>query len=519
MTILRDRWEAGGATCSRTGRSKTPSQSPTHLSEKAPAREPSLVSALADAAPLGNVRHNLILIKGAGVHSVNPTTGELFASFTETSSGSVATHIETASLLQQEWMLTPLSARSERLIRLAEVLEARSEVLAVLMANEMGKPVTQGRAEVDKCAWACRYYADEAEMILADEHTATGRTASYVAYRPLGVILAVMPWNFPLWQVIRFLAPALMGGNGGILKHASNVTGCAIAIDEMVVEAGFPDGLFRTVIVPSHRVAEMIEHPNIAAVTLTGSEAAGRAVASTAGRELKKTVLELGGSDPYLILHDADIDLAVRACTFGRLVNGGQSCIAAKRFIVHRSVLDDFTNRLAASMDAYRMGDPLDEGTQIGPMARIDLRDELHDQVERSITAGAKLLIGGILPEGPGAFYPPTILTGVTQGMPAYHEETFGPVAAIITFEDEEEAIEIANDSKFGLGGAVFTRDLDRGERIARDRIEAGTCFVNAFVASDPRLPFGGVKASGYGRELSHIGMREFLNAKTVVVN
>lgn len=453
------------------------------------------------------------------MQSVDPATGELFASFPETSAEEVAFHIETADLLQQEWMQTPLSARSERMLRLAEVLEGRREELAVLMAREMGKPVTQGRAEVDKCAWACRYYADEAETILADEHIATGRSVSYVAYRPLGVILAVMPWNFPLWQVIRFLAPALMGGNAGILKHASNVTGCAIAVDDVVVEAGFPDGLFRTVVVPSYRVAEMIEHPDIAAVTLTGSDTAGRAVASKAGRELKKTVLELGGSDPYLILQDADLDLAVRACSFGRLLNGGQSCIAAKRFIVHQSVIDDFTTGLAEAMSAHRMGNPLEEDTQIGPMARVDLRDELHDQVERSIAAGARLLIGGVVPDGPGAFYTPTILTDVKQGMPAYHEETFGPVAAIITFDDEEEAIAMANDSNFGLGGAVFTRDLERGERIARDRIEAGTCFVNAFVTSDPRLPFGGVKASGYGRELSHIGMREFLNIKTVVVS
>ena len=387
------------------------------------------------------------------------------------------------------------------------------------MASEMGKPVTQGRAEVDKCAWACRYFADEAEIIFADQAIDADRTKSYVAYRPLGVILAVMPWNFPFWQVIRFIAPALMAGNGGILKHASNVTGCAVAIDEMIVEAGFPDGLLRTVVVPSSRVAEMIEDPRIAAVTLTGSDAAGRSVASTAGQQLKKTVLELGGSDPYLILEDADIDLAVSACSSGRLLNGGQSCIAAKRFIVHRSVADEFTLKLAKAMDAYRVGNPLNEETEIGPMARIDLRDELHDQVVRSLAEGARLVTGGSLPEGPGAFYPATILTDVTAGMPAYHEETFGPVASIIVVDDEEEAIRIANDSVFGLGGAVFTRDVERGEQIARDRIEAGSCFVNAFVASDPRLPFGGIKASGYGRELSHIGMREFMNVKTIVVD
>jgi succinate-semialdehyde dehydrogenase/glutarate-semialdehyde dehydrogenase len=427
--------------------------------------------------------------------------------------------IETAQRLQLGWRQTAITHRRDRLLQLATILDERRDDLARLMASEMGKPVRQGRAEVDKCAWACRYFADEAETILADQVIDADRTKSYVAYRPLGVILAVMPWNFPFWQVIRFIAPALMAGNGGILKHASNVTGCAIAIDEMIVEAGFPDGLFRTVVVPSSRVAEMIENRGIAAVTLTGSDAAGRSVASTAGQHLKKTVLELGGSDPYLILEDADMDLAVSACSSGRLLNGGQSCIAAKRFIVHRSVADEFTVKLAKAMDAYRIGNPLNEETEIGPMARIDLRDELHDQVVRSLGEGARLVTGGFLPDGPGAFYPPTILADVTAGMPAYHEETFGPVASIIVVDDEEEAIRIANDSVFGLGGAVFTRDVERGEQIARDRIEAGSCFVNAFVASDPRLPFGGIKASGYGRELSHIGMREFMNVKTVVVD
>jgi succinate-semialdehyde dehydrogenase/glutarate-semialdehyde dehydrogenase len=310
-----------------------------------------------------------------------------------------------------------------------------------------------------------------------------------------------------------------MAGNGGILKHASNVTGCAVAIDEMVVAAGFPDGLFRTVIVPSSRVAGIIENRYIAAVTLTGSDDAGRAVAAKAGQELKKTVLELGGSDPYLILEDADLEVAVAACSWGRLLNGGQSCIAAKRFIVHRSIVDEFTSKLAASMNAYTFGDPLEDDTEIGPMARVDLRDELHDQITRSIDAGAEVVTGGIVPKGAGAFYPPTILTNISTEMPVYHEETFGPVATIIVFDDEEEAIRIANDTVFGLGGAVFTRDTVRGEHIARDRIQAGSCFVNAFVASDPRLPFGGIKASGYGRELSTLGMREFLNAKTVVVN
>jgi succinate-semialdehyde dehydrogenase/glutarate-semialdehyde dehydrogenase len=456
---------------------------------------------------------------GAKVISTDPTTGQVIATYTETSPPAVARRLEQAARLQKEWAETDLSVRRGHMLRLADILEQRAGDLAELMALEMGKPVVQGRAEAEKCAWVCRYYADEASVILADQPIETGRTKSYVAYRPLGVVLAIMPWNFPLWQVLRFVVPALMAGNGAILKHASNVTGCAIAIDEMIVEAGFPDGLFRTLVIPSSRVAAIIEDDAIVAVTLTGSDTAGRAVASTAGQALKKTVLELGGSDAYLILEDADVDLAVQACSVGRLLNGGQSCIAAKRFIVHQAVVGEFTAKLVDAMESYQMGNPLDSDTQIGPMARVDLRDELHDQVMRSIDAGARLVIGGFVPDGPGAFYPPTILTDVTSGMPAYSEETFGPVATIVTVADEEEAIAVANDSIFGLAGAVFTQDVARGEQIARDRIESGTCFVNAFAASDPRLPFGGIKASGYGRELSHIGMREFTNMKTIVVS
>ncbi len=448
--------------------------------------------------------------------SINPANGDVIARYEPTAD--VADHIATADHLQRQWMNTDLATRRTHMLRLADVLESRADELALLMAHEMGKPVSEGRGEVRKCAWACRYYADEAETILADHHIDTGRTQSYVAYRPLGVILAVMPWNFPFWQVIRFVAPALMAGNGGILKHASNVTGCGLAIDEMVVAAGFPDGLFRTLVLPSSGVDEVIGHPLIRAVTLTGSDAAGRAVARQAGSHLKKTVLELGGADPYLILADADLDLAIEMCATSRLINGGQSCIAAKRFIVHDSIAEEFTSRLAAAMSAYRVGDPTDDETQIGPLARIDLRDELHDQVQRSVEAGARVVLGGELPSGPGAFYHPTVLADVKPHMPVYSEETFGPVATVITVSSEEEAISVANDSPFGLGAAVFTRDVARGEQIARDRIEAGSVFVNAFVASDPRLPFGGIKGSGYGRELSHVGMHEFLNAKTIVV-
>lgn len=452
------------------------------------------------------------------MQSIDPTHGTLLSTFSEHSEREVSHHIEAASNAQSEWRETSIQHRASMTIRLADLLERDREKLATLMAHEMGKPIVQGRAEIDKCAWACRYYAEETESILEDLVLPTGRTKSYVTYQPLGVILAVMPWNFPFWQVIRFVAPALMAGNAAVLKHASNVMGSAAAIDDLIVEAGFPDGLFRSLLIPSGRVAAIIENPLIAAVTLTGSDAAGRAVAATAGQELKRTVLELGGSDPYLVLEDADLDVAVQACAFGRLLNAGQSCIAAKRFIVHESIVDEFTERLVTVMDAYVMGDPLDEGTELGPMARLDLRDELHDQVKRSLAAGAELRLGGHIPEGPGAFYPPTVVSNVSAGMAVYEEETFGPVAAIISVKDEDEAVAVANDSPFGLGGAVFTRDLRRGENIARNRIEAGSVFVNAFVASDPRLPFGGIKASGYGRELSHVGMHEFLNIKTIVI-
>jgi succinate-semialdehyde dehydrogenase/glutarate-semialdehyde dehydrogenase len=332
------------------------------------------------------------------------------------------------------------------------------------------------------------------------------------------VVLAVMPWNFPLWQVYRFLAPALMAGNGGLLKHASNVTGSALWIDRLAVEAGFPDGLFRTLVLPSSRVDEVLEHKLVVAATLTGSDPAGRAVATKAGSLLKKTVLELGGSDPYVVLADADIDRAAETCSTSRLINGGQSCIAAKRFIVEKPVVEEFSEKFAAGLAKAVMGDPHDPATTLGPMARVDLRDELHSQVERSVESGADLVMGGEMPDGPGAFYPPTLLTGVTKGIAAYHEETFGPVAAIIAADDLDDAVRIANDTEFGLGAAIFTSDLELGERVARDRLQAGACFVNSFVASDPRLPFGGIKMSGYGRELSDIGMKEFLNQKTVVV-
>lgn len=452
------------------------------------------------------------------MQSINPTTGELVAEYAEHRPDEVEAAIRRAHEAFLDWRHQPFSERSGHMHKAAELLEGSKQRLAELMAVEMGKPVKAGRAEVDKSAWACRYYADEAAHMLADRLIPTGRTSSYVAASPLGVVLAVMPWNFPLWQVFRFAAPALMAGNAGLLKHASNVSGCALAIEEVFADAGFPEGLFATLLIPSSRVDAVIEHPLIVAATLTGSDPAGRAVAAKAGSVLKKTVLELGGSDPYLVLADADVDLAAKTCAASRLINSGQSCIAAKRFIVDRTIAAEFTEKMAAAMAAAVMGDPLDEQTDIGPQARVDLRDEIHRQVETSLDMGARLVLGGVVPTGPGAFYPATLLAEVRPGMPAHDEEIFGPVAAVITVDGDEEAIRVANDTKFGLGAAVFSRDVAKAERIAADRLEAGCCFVNALVASDPRLPFGGIKTSGYGRELADLGIKEFVNLKTVVV-
>jgi succinate-semialdehyde dehydrogenase/glutarate-semialdehyde dehydrogenase len=415
-----------------------------------------------------------------------------------------------------EWRETDFSERAELMRRAAEILRSKAQAYAELMAVEMGKPLPQGKAEAEKCAWACDFYAENAERFLADEPVETDAGKSYVSYRPLGPVLAIMPWNFPFWQVFRFAAPALMAGNAAVLKHASNVFGCALEIEKIFREAGFPEGLFGTLLIGSGRVKEVIRHPAIRAVTLTGSTPAGKVVAAQAGSVVKKTVLELGGSDPYVVLEDADLELAVETCVNSRLINGGQSCIAAKRFVVVKPVIEEFTERYVETMKAKRMGDPFEPGIDLGPQARVDLRDQLHRQVRRSVAQGARLLLGGKFPDGPGAYYPPTVLAGVAKGMPAYDEELFGPVAAIIEAKDEEDAIRIANDSSFGLGAAVFTRDLERGERIARNRLEAGSCFVNALVRSDPRLPFGGIKESGYGRELSVFGIREFVNIKTV---
>jgi len=449
---------------------------------------------------------------------INPATDEIIREYDELKPSDVVDALEQSQAAYLKWRRTSFATRAELLKSAAQILRERTEDYARLMAEEMGKPVSQGRAEAEKCSWVCDYYAENAAGFLEREIVETDAARSFVSYQPLGVILAVMPWNFPFWQVFRFAAPALMAGNVAVLKHASNVPGCALAIQHIFKAAGFPENAFRSLLVTSRQVDAIIENPVVKAVTLTGSTPAGRAVASKAGEMLKKTVLELGGSDPYLVLSDADVEQAASICVTSRLINSGQSCIAAKRFIVVASQRERFEQLFVAGMQAARLGDPLDEETQVGPQARTDLRDELHDQVERSLIAGARCLLGGAIPEGPGAFYPPTVLTDVRKGMPAFDEELFGPVAAIIAVPDDAAAIEVANDSTFGLGAAVFTRDLEKGERIAADQLEAGSCFVNAFVKSDPRLPFGGINESGYGRELSHYGIREFVNIKTVYV-
>ncbi len=450
--------------------------------------------------------------------ALNPANGQIIAEYPETAPEKVEAAILQAHEAHREWKRTSFSHRAALMRRAAALLRERSREYAELMTREMGKPVRGGVGEAEKCAWVCDYYAEHAQAFLADQEVATDAARSFTTFQPIGVVLAVMPWNFPFWQVFRFAAPALMAGNAGLLKHASNVPGCALAIEAVFREAGFPEGLFRALLIPGSRVEAVIEHPLVRGVTLTGSTPAGRAVARKAGERLKKTVLELGGSDPYLILADADLDAAAAACATARLINSGQSCIAAKRFVVVEAVREAFEARFVAAMAATKMGDPLEEDTVVGPQARTDLRDELHDQVVRSVAAGARCLLGGEIPPGHGAYYPPTVLTDVGPGMAAYEEELFGPVASVIPVRDEAEAIRVANDTVFGLGAAVFTRDVERGTRIAREELEAGACFVNAFVRSDPRLPFGGVKESGYGRELSSFGILEFVNIKTVWV-
>jgi len=452
------------------------------------------------------------------IESINPATGERIKAYPAMTSVEVEEILQGAETAFGVWRKADFARRRAPMNAAAKLLHNNREEYARLMALEMGKPLKQGLSEVEKCAWVCEYFADNAERFLEPEVVPTDAAKSFVAFQPLGVILAVMPWNFPFWQVFRCAAPTLMAGNAVVVKHASNVPGCALAIEKLFRDAGFPEDLLRVVLVESGGAKEIIAHPIIKAVTVTGSVSAGKAVAAAAGEHLKKTVLELGGSDPYLVLEDCDLEATVETCAAARFLNSGQSCIAAKRFIVVEPVREKFEELLIARAAAEKTGDPLAEGTTIGPLARSDLRDQLHDQVQRSVKQGARLRIGGEIPDGPGWFYPPTVLTDVRTGMTACDEELFGPVAAIIGVQDEVEAIQVANDSRFGLGAAVFTRDVKRGEQIAAGQLEAGACFVNDFVKSDPRLPFGGIKESGYGRELSAFGIREFVNVKTVCV-
>jgi len=447
--------------------------------------------------------------------AINPATGKVIKDYPEHSALAVEQKLSTAQRAWESWRQTGFSERSRLMRSAAEVLRKDSGRYAELISEEMGKVMKEALAEVEKSAWVCDFYAENAETFLADEVIPSDASRSFVSHEPLGLVLAIMPWNFPFWQVFRFAAPALMAGNAGVLKHANNVPGSALAIEEVFRNAGFPEGVFTSLIIDIPPVEGIIRDPRIKAVTLTGSERAGIAVASQAGGALKKTVLELGGSDPFIVLEDADIPGCVKSSVDSRMLNAGQSCIAAKRFIVVESRVQEFEEMQSKIMGSMRVGDPRDPRTEVGPMARVDLRDALHEQVQRSLAMGARLLTGGKILPGPGAFYAPTVVSAVVKGMSLYSEETFGPVSTIISVKDEEEAIRVANDTDYGLGASLWTRDMEKAERLAR-QIESGGVFINGMTKSDPRLPFGGVKRSGYGRELSHHGIREFVNIKTI---
>ena len=451
------------------------------------------------------------------LESLNPATGEVLETFEEWSDDRVAEVVAEVDQAWRAWSHTSFADRATLMKRAAEVLRENVDTYARTMALEMGKPISEGRGEINKCALCCDFYADHAAEFLADEVIGSDASKSYVAHRPIGTVLAVMPWNFPFWQVFRFAAPALMAGNTGILKHSSNVPRCALQIEEVFVRAGFPKNVFRTLMIGSRKVDAVIENPRVKAVTLTGSDIAGRKVAAKAGEMLKKTVMELGGSDPFVVLADADLEEAAAVAAKARCINSGQSCIAAKRFIVVDEVYDAFLEKFTAAMQGLVVDDPLNEKSQVGAQARDDLMQELHQQVVDSVAKGARVVLGGAPLQRSGCFYPPTILTEVVPGMPAYHEGFFGPVASVIRARDEADALRIANDTPFGLGASVWTADAARGEAFAA-HMEAGAAFVNGMVKSDPRLPFGGVKISGFGRELSHHGIKEFVNIQTVWV-
>lgn len=449
------------------------------------------------------------------IASVNPATGETLRTFEPHSSAEVERRVALAAALFPRWKATSFAERASRLLRAAEGLESRKQDWGRIMTLEMGKPIGAAVAEAEKCAWVCRYYAESGERFLADEPVATDASRSWVRFDPLGPVLAVMPWNFPFWQVFRFAAPALMAGNVGLLKHASNVPQCALAIEEIFREAGFPDGAFQTLLVGSDRVAALIQDPRIAAVTLTGSEGAGVSVGREAGTQIKKAVLELGGSDPFIVMPSADLAAAAATAVKARTINNGQSCIAAKRFIVHQDVAAEFERLFVEKMKALKIGDPIDPSVEIGPLATPAIAAEVDGLVRASVTAGARLALGGKRLDRPGSYYAPTVLADVPPGSPAAVEEIFGPVASLFRVRNVDEAIALANATRFGLGASAWTRDEAERDRLVRG-IEAGAVFINGMVKSDPRLPFGGIKKSGFGRELALQGIREFVNVKTV---
>ena len=449
--------------------------------------------------------------------SINPATEQVLARYASMSAEALTVALEEARTTAMVWSRVEVELRAAMLERVAVLLDAKREEFAQLITAEVGKPIAEARAELDKCALLCRYYAEHAVDFLADQRIQSGTHESVLSYQPLGTVLGIMPWNFPFWQVFRFAVPVMTAGNVALLKHAPNACGCALAIEALFVEAGYPQGVLRALLIEINQIESVIEHDAVQGVALTGSDKAGAAVAALAGRAIKKTVLELGGSDPYLICEDADLDLAAKKCVQSRLNNCGQTCISAKRLLVHRSVLEAFTEKVLNEITQRRQGDPVVEANDLGPMARADLLVNLQRQVDASVAAGARLLLGGETPQDVGLFYPPSVLTDVRPGMPAFDEEVFGPVVTLIPVADDAEALVLANQSAYGLGAAVFTQDVERAKRLAH-QLECGVCFINDFVKSDPRLPFGGIKRSGYGREMSAIGIREFVNVKTVCV-
>lgn len=450
--------------------------------------------------------------------STNPVTEQQIAEYKRLNSSQIEEKLVASGNAFKAWKNTSFKERAQLMHNLSNIFEKNKATYALLATEEMGKTLEQSTKEIEKCIWICNYYADNTSRILEDTIVETEASKSYVTYQPLGVVLAVMPWNFPFYQVVRFLVPTLMAGNVGVLKHASNVQGCAFALESALQQAGFPHAVFTNLNIGSDAVEIVIKHKTVTAVTLTGSAPAGKAVAALAGKYLKKSVLELGGNDPYIILDDADLDETTDLATYGRLQNNGQTCIAAKRFIVVDSIYDEFLSLFTKKMQKAKMGNPIESDTYYGPLARVDLRDELHKQVQDTLAQGGKLILGGNIPKGTGAYYPATILTELKPGMEAFDEELFGPVASVIRAKDEAEAITLANTSKFGLGAGVFTSNKSRGEKVAL-QLESGNCFVNKLVASDPRLPFGGIKTSGYGRELAGNGIKEFVNTKTVWIS